>query len=259
MLVTERTTDASSATASPCFPRAATNPSRTSSPRLPSARVSSTRNVVLASSPEKTAFGRGRAAQPIAIRLAKIRTKPPIHDRLASRGDASVRNGRFFLPFAMAEGLAPLVGADLGRTMLALHPHEYVYFNRLIGGLGGAVGNYDTDYYGQSYKEAVEGMHRFLWRTERRQYMNTIYTFSACMSNWAVARHAPPNLRGHRQKTGPGPDFHAGYHRYHCDQRHPGAPVVFRVEREGGELAVVKDLRPLKAAAAANRSEEPRP
>ena len=126
---------------------------------------------------------------------------------------------------ALAGGLLfALASADIAWTMLRMHPHQYVYFNRLIGGLGGAVGNYDTDYYGQSYKEAVEGMHRFLWRTERRQYMNTIYTFSACMSNWAVARHAPPNLRGHRQKTGPGPDFHAGYHRYHCDQRHPGAP-----------------------------------
>ncbi|MBL8976693.1 MAG: glycosyltransferase family 39 protein [Myxococcales bacterium] len=161
---------------------------------------------------------------------------------------------------ALAGGLLfALASGDIAWTMLRMHPHQYVYFNRLIGGLGGAVGNYDTDYYGQSYKEAVEGMHRHLWQTERRQYMNTIYTFSACMSNWAVARHAPPNLRGHRQKTGPGPDFHAGYHRYHCDQRHPGAPVVFRVEREGGELAVVKDLRPLKAAAAAKRSEDPRP
>jgi hypothetical protein len=37
-----------------------------------------------------------------------------------------------------------------------LHPHEYVYFNRLVGGLPGAYGRFETDYWGNSYREAVE-------------------------------------------------------------------------------------------------------
>jgi len=36
------------------------------------------------------------------------------------------------------------------------HPNEYVYFNELVGGLKGAYGNYETDYYSNSCREAAE-------------------------------------------------------------------------------------------------------
>lgn len=36
------------------------------------------------------------------------------------------------------------------------HPNEYVYFNELVGGLKGAYGTYETDYYSNSCREAAE-------------------------------------------------------------------------------------------------------
>ncbi len=45
-----------------------------------------------------------------------------------------------------------LVVYDLYR----LHPYEYIYFNELIGGIRGASGKYELDYWGASYKEATE-------------------------------------------------------------------------------------------------------
>ncbi|MBN2489800.1 MAG: hypothetical protein JXQ29_03000 [Planctomycetes bacterium] len=36
-----------------------------------------------------------------------------------------------------------------------LHPLQYVYFNRLVGGLAGAAGRYDSDYWCASFREAV--------------------------------------------------------------------------------------------------------
>ncbi len=36
------------------------------------------------------------------------------------------------------------------------HPYEYVYFNELIGGIKGAYGNYEMDYYYHSTREASE-------------------------------------------------------------------------------------------------------
>lgn len=36
------------------------------------------------------------------------------------------------------------------------HPNEYVYFNELVGGLRGAYGDYETDYYYNSLKNAVD-------------------------------------------------------------------------------------------------------
>ena len=41
-------------------------------------------------------------------------------------------------------------------TMYKLHPYEYVYFNELVGGLKGAAKNFETEYWGASYKEAAE-------------------------------------------------------------------------------------------------------
>ncbi len=36
------------------------------------------------------------------------------------------------------------------------HPNQYVYFNELVGGINGAYGNYETDYYSNSCREAAE-------------------------------------------------------------------------------------------------------
>ena len=47
--------------------------------------------------------------------------------------------------------LAALVAVDT----VALHPYEYVYFNRLSGGLRAADGRFETDYWGASYKEGL--------------------------------------------------------------------------------------------------------
>jgi hypothetical protein len=41
------------------------------------------------------------------------------------------------------------------KTMISLHPYQYIYFNALVGGLQGAYKNYDTEYWGASYNEAI--------------------------------------------------------------------------------------------------------
>jgi 4-amino-4-deoxy-L-arabinose transferase-like glycosyltransferase len=41
------------------------------------------------------------------------------------------------------------------RTMLGLQPYEYIYFNQLAGGLANAGKHYDTDYWGNSYREGL--------------------------------------------------------------------------------------------------------
>lgn len=40
--------------------------------------------------------------------------------------------------------------------MVRNHPNTYVYFNQLVGGIQGAYGNYETDYYGNCIKQATE-------------------------------------------------------------------------------------------------------
>jgi|GEM_PF-65710 len=42
------------------------------------------------------------------------------------------------------------------RWMVISHPHQYMYFNELVGGIQGAYGDYETDYWMNSTKEACE-------------------------------------------------------------------------------------------------------
>lgn len=48
--------------------------------------------------------------------------------------------------------------------MIRNHPHEYIYFNQIVGGLRGAFGNYDLDYWGNSIRFAAEWLRDSLKR-----------------------------------------------------------------------------------------------
>lgn len=52
------------------------------------------------------------------------------------------------------------------RFSFANHPNEYVYFNELIGGIKGAYGKYDTDYYMNSIRKTSD------WFKESDMYKN---------------------------------------------------------------------------------------
>lgn len=46
--------------------------------------------------------------------------------------------------------------------LVHLHPVQYIYFNRLVGGVAGAAGRYDMDYWRASFREAVLLLRRHL-------------------------------------------------------------------------------------------------
>ncbi len=54
--------------------------------------------------------------------------------------------------------IAVLVGLFVKPTywFIKNHPNQYVYFNELVGGINGAYGNYETDYYSNSCRAAGE-------------------------------------------------------------------------------------------------------
>jgi 4-amino-4-deoxy-L-arabinose transferase-like glycosyltransferase len=58
--------------------------------------------------------------------------------------------------YAILAGIAASMVLTIA-DMVRLHPDEYIYFNRLFGkGVAQASTRFDTDYWGNSYKEAVE-------------------------------------------------------------------------------------------------------
>lgn len=127
-------------------------------------------------------------------------------------------------------------------AMIHVHPHEYLWFNKFIGGLPGASTKYDTDYYGNTYKEAFETLRQHLWETERERYLAGPYVVSACMPDFIAQEYLGPNFELHHG-GGARAEFWMGYLRNDCYLKHGDAPELTRVEREDTMLVLIRDLR----------------
>lgn len=65
----------------------------------------------------------------------------------------------FFKPYALKSvvmGLLLVFSAPAIVFSIANHPYQYMYFNELVGGVKGANGNYELDYWNQTPREAME-------------------------------------------------------------------------------------------------------
>lgn len=129
-------------------------------------------------------------------------------------------------------------------VMQRLHPHEYVYFNEVIGGLPGAFGNYDTDYYGNSYKEGFESLYDRLWEDDPDRYLEAIWMLDGCIPDFIALEYMEAGFvwrqKYQRHRS---PDFYLAYTRGDCHERRGGHPVFDTVEREGTMLNQTRDLR----------------
>jgi hypothetical protein len=123
--------------------------------------------------------------------------------------------------------------------LIHLHPHEYVYFNRLAGGLPGAYGRYETDYWGNSYREAIELLVR---RLEAETKAPPPPHRVLLCSNPESAYFFPPYLSPTRDEEEA--DFFIATTRFRCHESLEG-DVLGVVERFGTPLAFVKDRRRL--------------
>ncbi len=58
---------------------------------------------------------------------------------------------------ALIAGVGMIAAGVTVWDMVMLHPYQSIYFNRVFaGGLSGASGRFETDYWGNSYREAIE-------------------------------------------------------------------------------------------------------
>ena len=124
-----------------------------------------------------------------------------------------------------------------------LHPYQYVYFNSLTGGVGGAFRKFDLDYSGTSFKEAM-------------QYINANAAPKTQVVVIGGPRHtardyARPDLKskiiGSHDIDRNGVEYYyvlfltrANADANRCLQ----AETVFTIERGGGVLAYVKKVKP---------------
>lgn len=145
---------------------------------------------------------------------------------------------------------SPMAHAAIAALVLApgilgiaqLHPYEYVYYNRLVGGVRGAFRSYEMDYWCTSYREAMG------WINEAAPAQAEI---AVAPPELVAAHFARPDLRVFYAQeaddlVGRDPVLGLGCGRGNNDLGFfPDSPAVAEVVVDGARLAVVRDLRPL--------------
>jgi Dolichyl-phosphate-mannose-protein mannosyltransferase len=158
-----------------------------------------------------------------------------VADRLIEHARGTVL--RAAVSFALVVGVGWQVVA-----MARLHPHEYVYYNELVGGVKGAEDKFELDYWGNSYAEAVHELTQYLER-ERAGGRYRVYRVAVCSSGTSASYFFPPFLKMARDDFET--DFYISVTRLGCDDAYEGDEII-TVEREGAILSVVKDRRRLR-------------
>jgi hypothetical protein len=167
---------------------------------------------------------------------------------------SSIALGRLFDALAAQPGWARTAFAATiltylgwhGGFMRELHPHQYVYYNQLVGGVDGAEDRYELDYWGNSYHEAVDRLVDYIKDEEERTEVSRAYSVIVCSSGTSAAYFFPKNLvlSGDEKKA----DFYISNTRLGCDKVFDGDTII-TVERDDAVLSVVKDRRRLLATA----------
>ncbi|MFZ1413894.1 MAG: glycosyltransferase family 39 protein [Defluviicoccus sp.] len=124
--------------------------------------------------------------------------------------------------------------------MVRLHPYEYAFFNSLVGGVAGAAGRFETEYWGAALTEAADELAARL-------------DPSAAPASIPVAICGEPNSLTERLprsvrivETGSEARYYLSTTRDRCDTLVAGSELL-RVEREGVPFAVVKEVLPALA------------
>jgi hypothetical protein len=125
--------------------------------------------------------------------------------------------------------------------MIALHPYQSVYFNRILaGGLRGAAGRFETDYWGASYREAAEWAFR-----NYRSPVGARVTIRNCSVDFLTRYviNSDPDWEGRFTIGSPNetPDLFLATERWHCHEQKSGR-LLHVVRRQGVPLAYVFEM-----------------
>jgi hypothetical protein len=146
---------------------------------------------------------------------------------------------------ALGAAVATIVLLIPVRSLAQLHPYQMTYFNAFVGGLAGAAGNYETDYWLTSYKEAMEwigGRHPSSGRSTIR-----VLVAGNDLSRLCAEHYARPGVEVTTIFTKPEPgalppsaDYYLATTRYSLHENYPESPIVHTVGRDGAVFSVVR-------------------
>lgn len=147
---------------------------------------------------------------------------------------------RFLKLFVMALMLA--LFSPIVVDMVALHPYQYLYFNRTFGGLAHAQGRFETDYWALSMREGMD------WINRNAPPNTTILSSEPIYASAPIARTDLQVLPVESEKAVntekiAKPFYYIAIPRWDFQQQFPQCDVVYRVMRQGVPLTQVKQCR----------------
>lgn len=126
-------------------------------------------------------------------------------------------------------------------VMGQLHPYEYVYYNGLAGGVRGASGRYEMDYWGQSYGEAVRQLVQHVRKNEQAgEALSASYKVSAFGPKHTLLFYLPPGFE--YCDVIEEADYVIAFTRFGVDKSVPGK-TIGTVSRMGVDLSIIKQPR----------------
>ena len=142
-----------------------------------------------------------------------------------------------FLTHPLGKAVVLLIAALPGILIAArLHPYEYVYYNALVGGTGGAFRKFEMDYWGVSFKDITE----YLNATAPENARVLVYG-----PEQTVEQYARPDIQVFIPEQQPTAtyDYVAFLTRENLDERRcKGAQTIFSIDRRGAQLSVLKSI-----------------
>jgi Dolichyl-phosphate-mannose-protein mannosyltransferase len=129
-------------------------------------------------------------------------------------------------------------------TMAMLHPHQYVYYNLLAGGVQGANGRYELDYWSNFMREAIDRLVKYVAAENGGRLPNRKFIVDLCTSPWPLRAYAPPQFE--MTEDCRAADFFIATTNTGCHKGCNGRTIA-EIERMDVVLGVVKDRRDAKA------------
>jgi len=139
--------------------------------------------------------------------------------------------------------LLTLVLASQVWVMAQLHPDEYVYYNMLTGGVKGAEGAYELDYWGNSLLEATKDLAEYIAMENGDKPITRKYKVAVCGHRLSAAYFFPEYMEFTKKLDEA--DFLVSFTQANCHRYFEGRQII-SVDRFGVALSVVKDRRYLK-------------
>jgi 4-amino-4-deoxy-L-arabinose transferase-like glycosyltransferase len=125
-----------------------------------------------------------------------------------------------------------------GAGMIRIHPHQYIWYNAIGGGLRGAFLKYEIDYWGNAYPEAIAKLTEAVKATGPANARKL--RVAPCGAPRALREQLPDVFEYVEEQADA--DVLIGITGFGCGEMRPGAELAW-ITRDGVPLAYVRALR----------------